>query len=298
MRSELAPPWIPLLLLLPMVTMFKGERAHFGAILTARALVPISAGLCMMAFYDALPVLLGGEGSFMTIENFGFAEPTTAAMSFEADSFYLEAVSVLYAMFSGFLLFKGLDDLGELREALVEEATCLGSIEKYTDIILKCQETPDAKAKATELRAALHDYTQRVIDCVEQGPTAENDEVISKAMALVVQIVPKTDVASNAQAAIMSAFDELGKARSRRSRAMGNRLPPMVMSFLLVMSVSMVLPFFGAPVDGFSTNHIFIFLMTSCFTFVFMLLLDLNDPFDGYWQVSMAPFEDLRSRLS
>ncbi|KMW57051.1 hypothetical protein AIOL_002009 [Candidatus Rhodobacter oscarellae] len=252
----------------------------------------------MMALYDAMPLLLGGGEDFMTIANFGFAEPDPSVINFEADSFYLEAVSVLYAMFSGFLLFKGLDDLGELREALVEEATCIGSIEKYSDIILKCQETSDCKQLSNQLRDLLRDYVQRVIEFVKNGPTAENDVVISKATAVVVQIVPKTDVANNAQAAILNAFDELARARSRRSRAMGNRLPPMVMTFLLLMSISMVMPFFGAPVDGFSTNHIYIFLMTCCFTFVFMLLLDLNDPFDGYWQISMAPFEEIRRRLA
>ena len=79
---------------------------------------------------------------------------------------------------------------------------------------------------------------------------------------------------------------------------MDTSMPPFVLGSILLMSISVLLPFFGNGADTLSVNHIYVFLLSSIHMFIFMTLLDLSAPFDGHFSIQLDAFVDAESRIN
>ncbi|MFT4717378.1 MAG: hypothetical protein ACI932_002577 [Paracoccaceae bacterium] len=127
-----------------------------------------------------------------------------------------------------------------------------------------------------------------------------SDDVIDKCVSYTKKITVKPGDANDliALEEIMKNLSELVSIRSQRRVCMQKSMPPFVLGALLVMSFSVLVPFFGNGASILSVNNVYVFLLSSTHMFIFMTLLDLSAPFDGYFSIQMDAFREASTRIN
>ena len=66
---------------------------------------------------------------------------------------------------------------------------------------------------------------------------------------------------------------------------------------IAIISFVLLFPFVLKTPESSQVVGILIFILASFFSFLLLTLLDINDPFDGYWQVKIDSFSSILRQL-
>lgn len=272
---------------------------------TARVVLPITYGLFALALFSLGYENIAGS-DFYNASNFGIDDEK---FIFEAEDNFFNAITVLFSVVSAFLLWKGLTDFDKLKEALNEEAEKIWAIVFLTTYL---REDDDSKenlqniAATDEICKAFGAYITKATAVEGEAGRAAGLEVLKGSDRLIDFCVSETKKIivkkgdENDRIALeemMKALSSLVSIRSKRRVFMDTSMPPFVLGSILVMSISVLLPFFGNGADILSVNHIYVFLLSAIHMFIFMTLLDLSTPFDGHFSIQLGAFKDAGDRI-
>lgn len=282
-----------------------------------RPLVVPAARIVMPITYAMFAVALFSYGfdnlassDFYTLTNFGVE--TDRNFVFEAEDNFFNAITVLFSVVAAFLLWKGLSDFDVLKEVLNEEAETIWAIVFLTSYLRENNGTDEDNENilaTNNICTALQNYLTKAIGI--QGIQRSQDrnssiEMLKKSDRLVDDCVEQTKKIvikkgdENDRIAleeIMKNLSNLVSVRSKRRVCMNNQMPPYILAMILIMSISLLLPFLGNGSETLSINHLYVFLMTFIHMFIFMTLLDLSSPFDGHFSIQMDAFSDAAERI-
>jgi hypothetical protein len=172
-------------------------------------------------------------------------------------------------------------------------------------------------------------------DSRKQGKKS-NGDILRKCQAAMLRLDPADSNDRVAQMEIMKLLKEIGVARSERIRPYDRLISGYLLVALWMMSVALLLPFLAEPlcvapkgsVAGFLaaplagpdamgaapieagrctppevlsdkrfSQYFMIFMLASFFSFLLIMLHDVNDPEYGFWKVDNGPFEELKSQV-
>ena len=97
---------------------------------------------------------------------------------------------------------------------------------------------------------------------------------------------------------IMGSLNRIAVLRSRRMVSIEKRMSPYILAIMLIMSVTMVASFFGKATGEISIDYIYVFLLPMFYTSLFMTLVDLSSPFDGYWAIKLEAVSSVRDKIA
>ncbi len=275
---------------------------------TARVVLPITYGIFALALFSVGYENIAGS-DFYNVSTFGIDQEN---FKFEAEDNFFNAITVLFSVVSAFLLWKGLTDFDDLKIALNEEAEKIWAIVFLTSYLREKGDKSAANIqniKATDnIRNAFKSYLETAIGVSEIEKKSRekglkrlrtSDDVIDKCVEETKKIIVKPGDENDriALEEIMKNLSSLVSIRSRRRVCMDTSMPPFVLGSILIMSISVLLPFFGNGADTLSVNHIYVFLLSAIHMFIFMTLLDLSAPFDGHFSIGLEAFVDAKNRI-
>lgn len=210
---------------------------------------------------------------------------------------YLQTVGTIYAVLLAFVVFVVWSQFDQARKDVEREANELVDLHRTTQGL-------DA-ATAAPLRAALEAYVAAVLD--EEWPAmARNDEdTIARVAArleplwdalVACEPVSGTHCALHEEA--LERFNDLSDARADRLTASRTRIP-MTLRLLLYTGACITvgsLYLFGVadPV----VHALMVGATAGALSHVLFVIHDLDDCFDGVWQVPRASFERVRRMVS
>ena len=67
---------------------------------------------------------------------------------------------------------------------------------------------------------------------------------------------------------------------------------------VFTMSLTIVLSFFGSASSEVSIDYVYIFFLPTFYSSIFMTLIDLSTPFDGYWQIKLHAIQGVREKMN
>jgi hypothetical protein len=277
-------------------------------IASARIVLPIAYGMFAIGLFT-----IGYENisssNFYNIANFGIA--AKKQVSFQADDNFFNAITVLFSVCAAFLLWKGLTDFDKLKETLNEEAEKIWAIVFLTNYLREDEDTSAVNIQNISATDEICREFKGYIDLAIGNSTKadgsssldvlkHSDDVIDKCVSYTKKITVKPGDANDliALEEIMKNLSELVSIRSQRRVCMQKSMPPFVLGALLVMSFSVLVPFFGNGASILSVNNVYVFLLSSTHMFIFMTLLDLSAPFDGYFSIQMDAFREASTRIN
>jgi len=259
---------------------FSERLGSYGAVFIFRAITPISIGLFLMALYTWVQSDHSIYGAIVIdVED-----------KFHLERLY-ESISILYAVCTAFLLWKGLSDHDGLRHILKEEAGQIQGAIGYLNYL----DGNENKKYAQEIRKSFKMYIERII--VDETVKAHNDnyQLLTDTRNYIAKLKPTTDDSNDsvAIAQIMRGLNNLFKVRMKRIACMETKLSPYILWALVLMSLSILYVTFATPTKDILVVKTTIFLLSGLMTFMVFMLLDINSPFAGYYTIKTDSFTQI-----
>jgi len=291
--------WYLIVIVAPIALYLFPAFSRFSYTINFRIILPFSVGLLFVGLYQYFPEFMASGNAVPTLTANGLQlkapEPNTKI--FEVNPTFVDAVTVLYAVCAAFLLWKGLNDFDELKSVLYEEASEMKSLSNYFTYLSEGDKQDENTEIANDLRALFIEYIDNLTKGEEIIVSHDNEEILRECLNLIGKF-KDTDVNDRiAIAEVMKGLNHLTLLRSKRSVCIEKRMSPFILVLIAVMSLAMSATFFGDASQEFGVNHILIFLLPAFYTSLFMTLLDLSSPFDGYWKVKCDSMNGVKERL-
>lgn len=296
-KASIANWYFGSVILLPLL--FAASR-RFGGVsytINARILFPLSVGLFFVAFYHYFPQFMVDEGA-ANLARSGITNASDVAKRefFQVDDVFKDSVTILYAICVAFLLLKGLNDFDELKTVLYEEVNEIRTISDYSSYFTNGNLEENAPV-IVSLRKSLLKYLDNILDGGKIVINAENEQVLADCLMTVGQLKQGDINDAIALEEIMKGLSRVANLRAKRAVCIEKRMSPLLLSLMFLMSITMVSFFFDKATGEFGFNYIYVFMLPMFYAAIFMTLLDLSSPFDGYWSIKLEAVRGVQEKL-
>ncbi len=206
---------------------------------------------------------------------------------------FFAVMATLYAVTTALVLVKAIESFDHLFKAITTETDKIRAI---SDFLIYMQGTPQNVDTIGKLRQLFRDY----LGATFRDPRKTVDDSarrLSMSVKLIARLECEDENDRIALGEVMKSMNELSAIRAERIALTNYRVPGYLVVMLAVMSLSMIMTFFVDPAEKISHNYTIIFLLTVFSSFIILLLLDIADPFDGFWEVDISPYDTTRRYL-
>lgn len=205
-------------------------------------------------------------------------------------------LGTIYTLIAAFTIVEVWGQFNNVSNLLSKEAKALTSIWNYVDYL------NDAKLDKN-MKNALTSYIQATI-ANEHADAAKGIRSLHPSDQLlgIFHVLDSVSFNDKRDAAVfpllVTAYEELSSIRSERIDASVTRLPSLLKFFFYTLTVLLMIGFI---IIGFNNLAIFIFavIAASFITSVtYQIIFDLDNPFDGEWNIEYTPFEQSLEYIS
>ncbi len=212
-------------------------------------------------------------------------------------SLFFQTVATLYAICIAFTLWRAMTDHDLLKSTLRDEATRIGALLSFINYFDNVDDNRTQSAINT-IRNELADYVRHLEAHIKTGVGKGNAERLSKCIDLVEDLQTPEENDKVALNGIIDSLAKLTMIRSRRISLMQSKLSPYLLFILGFLSfVSLAMFYFLVSEDTFIL-YLIIPSLAFMYTFLLIMLVDLDRPFSGYWRINMDPFDEVLDRLA
>lgn len=271
------------LVYVPVVGLFFRQTRYISYVFVGRVVLPITIGLlivyCWISFHAVV------EYKFMV---------RNVLRDFSSIQSFFDILSTLYAICIAFLLWKGLNDYDTLRNTLREEASTIQSINEFFHYL---DEYGPNGVIIDEIRDIFILYIKNIVVGRKVVLSKENERFLKAIVGKVAKIEANDENDKIALSEIMKEMSNLSHIRSLRASYMETKMSPYLLMLLALISCFLLVPFLIKEPSPNLVIHALLFSLTCFFSFLFITLLDINNPFDGYWQIKTESFANVSEFL-
>ena len=262
-----------------------------------------------------LPLVIGGicVEAYVLLQSFDATRPLARYFTFAEhyNEIFYAGVATLYAIITALALVKGIEEFDGMRRTIIDEAYKIRSISNLIQYF-DDNDDPDTRAAIQDIREKLIRYSANVAAMRDQHLDSENGQIFRSCQRDIARLKPLDENDGYSLQSILAAHVELGTLRSNRISSIGEKIPRYLIAALWLVAAALILPFMAEPLiidaaqpqTGQIDNparfgqYFIIFVLGSLNSFLLLMLSDISDPFEGFWKVSVKPFEELRDRLN
>ena len=254
-----------------------------------------------------LPILIGAicVEAYILLNQWPETKATLKYFRFHGDfreSFY-GAISTLYAIITAMALVKGIEDFDATKRIVAEKVyrlRSIGEMARYFD----GSQVAVTLATLSALRRHLINYGANVAERRARDDRGGKSHDLAPMPGMYCWASAEDTNDAHSLSVMMQAHGDLGTLRARRISAIGEKMPSYLIVALWVMALGLVLPFMSGPLDGQGNlgdlrygQYYMIFLMAALNSFLLLMLSDISNPFDGFWQIDLSAFGDLAEMM-
>lgn len=254
-----------------------------------------------------LPILIGGFAveAYEVLNQSAATQQLLAFFNFHEryNEAFHGALATLYAIITAMALVKGIEDFDGFRKNLAEEAYKVRLIDDMVRYFNSG--SPAAREAIAGLRYQFVLYASNVASFRDMTNRSDNLNILRRSQQYIASLTPEDENDKISLWAIMEAHGDLGTLRAKRIAAAVDKIPRYLILALWLMAITLILPFMvwpegdaGQAVDPGPSQATIIFLMASLNSFLLLMLSDISDPFDGFWQVHLGAFTELVELLT
>ena len=208
---------------------------------------------------------------------------------FYAEQFF-SVMATLYAIITALILVKGIESFDALSSAISHEAMKIRSINAYFSYYSDDAQAPGGSIH--RIRLLLLEYIDNVQEQNTASQSSKNDTIIDECIYSCSNISTHDENDRIALQEIMKGLDEFRTLRADRINCARNKVPGYLIWMLVLMTVSIIVPFYIESQTSLHFNHYIIFTLSTFASFIYFLLQDINKPYDGMWTIDLSPFEE------
>jgi hypothetical protein len=206
---------------------------------------------------------------------------------------FIQAVSTIYAVLLAFVVYVVWVQFNDTRTLIDREANEL--LDLYRTARGFLPETRDAIQ--LELHAYLCDVIGREWAALAKGDDAVIDDVgrrLDRVWTHVTRLEPATDCHVALFNEVLGRFNDLSDSRTNRIAASRMRIPLAMRLLLYAGAVVTVASTYLLAFDSFTLHAVVAGALAGAVSHILYIVSDLDNPFDGDWQVEPRAFERVR----
>ena len=273
--------WLVILFLL-----FFPQTKRFAIVGSFQLGVPAFVATTLYGSYLLLHLHYDGANSFIQL-------------SYEHDkvALFFQITATLYAIVTAFTLWRAMADLDQLKATVRDEATKLTALLSFLDYFDNVEDEGSQKA-LKGIRMALRDYSVHVIARAWVGVGHANAERLKHCIDLVEDLKTPEENDKAALHGLINGLSDLSMIRSRRISLMQSKISPYLIILLTVLAAFSLFFFFLEDSTVLNLSHFIIPALAFLYSFLVVMLIDLDYPFSGYWRVDTSAFEEVLDRVN
>jgi len=273
--------WIALILVL-----FNRRLRRHGVVAIFQIGIPLLSSTVALILY------------YKIHSNFGFSEEIRklADDAIQISAFF-QVVATLYAICIAFTLWKAMSDHDLLKSTLRDEASKIKSSISFLDYFDNVEDT-ETRESLKEIRCLLKRYVENFTGNSDIGHDHSNSKRLSRCVELVENLHSPEDNDKVALDGFIKSISDLIMIRSKRMSLMENRISPYLLLILGLISVVSTSFFFVFDSRQINAAHFIIPCLTFMYVFLLVLLIDIDSPFIGYWNVKVVAFSEVMYELN
>lgn len=249
---------------------------------------------------SVIPIAIGAGFIAAYIEIHKISE-LELLLATEFDEFYGEqyyaVLSTLFAIITALILVKGIEFFDRLNSLISEEANQIRSIYEFL-AYFEDAESAQANPNVVAIKQLLRDYCAMSL-ANPYEPTGRDPgvELLRRGSDEIGKLDCREENDKVALAEIMRGLNTLFATRAKRLSCGKAKVPVYMLITLAFMSVAIIFPFFLEDPTVFNHNYAIIFVLATFCSFILLLLMDINSPFDGFWAVDLDAFQRLQENI-
>ncbi len=205
---------------------------------------------------------------------------------------FLQTFGGMYGIIVAFAMFVVWQQHNDTQVAIEREAVSLGELHRILSWF-------DAWPQREEMRGLLRRYATSVPDQYLAAPPApaHESELLHKAITSFLGHAPKNPTEDRLYQQALDLFHEVNEAREHRITVAGLRLPEALRWFLYLGAAFCVITLWVLFVESWAIQALFTAGMTWVVVAAVSIVIDLDDPFSGDFNVNWARFRQTAAQM-
>jgi hypothetical protein len=196
----------------------------------------------------------------------------------------------IYAVMYAFVIYVIWGQFTDVEKFVMRECYSLDELLRFSRYV----NADDTRA----IRRSVAEYSQAVLRSEwqtlgnrQKDPTTEHHFITL--MTVVIRTAPATPEEATIQQRLIDIAREAGEHRDERITKSLTRIPPTLMGFVNTMSIALLVLVFVYPFHHPFAGAACFVLVATVFILANMVMTDLDNPFNGVYNVSSEPFSRL-----
>jgi len=209
---------------------------------------------------------------------------------------YLQTVGGIYAVLLAFVVYVVWGQFNEARGYLDREATALVDLHRTASGL--------PSRSRTAIQSGLRAYVDAVLQDEWPAMASRDEETIDRIGEMLERVwiaihacKPCNECQHTVYGEVLSRFNQLTDLRTSRLTAARARIPVAMTILLYNGAILTVGSVYLLAFDQFWLHAIVTAALAGAISHILFLIRDLDDAFDGDWQVAKAPFEHARKNF-
>lgn len=205
----------------------------------------------------------------------------------------LQIIGTLYSVVYAFATFVIWGQFAAVENEILQEAGALKDLVVFSRGIK--ESTRDPIVRST--RAYAHGVIESEWATLSRGEhTEKTEKLFSAVISSVTDAKPESESERSVYERLLEIANQASAHREERLAISAKRMPGTLFLFVTLTAITILFLLFFYPFHNLALGIVAIALATMLLFFAHFVLTDLDNPFEGTWNVSAQPFKDLISK--
>ena len=202
----------------------------------------------------------------------------------------LQIIGTLYSVVYAFATYVIWGQFAAVENEILKEAGALKDLILFSKGLKESARDPMVRA----VRAYARGVVESEWGLLSRGEDTERtDKLFASIISSVTEFKPENDTELRLHERMLEIVNRASAHRDERLAVSAKRMPRTLMLFVTLTAFSILFLLFFFPFGNLALGAISIALATMLLLFAHFVLTDLDNPFQGTWNVSVEPFNDL-----
>jgi len=216
---------------------------------------------------------------------------------FAADSEGLGAllaiIGTLYSVVYAFATYVIWGQFAAVENEILKESGALKALILFSKALKEATRDPMVRA----VRAYARAVTESEWGILSRGESTERtDKLFAAIITAVIETKPEDDPERRAHQHLLQIANEASAHRDERLALSAKRIPRTLLLFVTLTAFTILFLLLFFPFHSLALGLISIAIATMLLFFAHFVLTDLDNPFEGTWNVDSSPFGDLATK--
>jgi hypothetical protein len=211
----------------------------------------------------------------------------------EGISALIQIIGTLYSVIYAFATYVIWGQFAAVENEILKESGALKDLILFSKALKEATRDPIVRA----VRAYARTVAETEWGILSRGESTERtDNLFSAIIETVIEAKPADDSERRAHEHLLQIAIQASSYRDERMALSAKRIPRTLLLFVTITALAIVFLLFFFPFHNLALGMVSIALTTMLLFFAHFVLTDLDNPFEGMWNVGSRPFEDLATK--